>query len=262
MLKPISTTFMLSKWYADVISLDGACYILYVAHLGWKRLNIGYTNVVHISQEGKVTSTIWLQRKLQINHQPNELIITGNKLNGSWSKRHPSINQLLFASAKGDIAWNCEFPLAEVRLTNNQYEIKGYGYAELLEMTLKPWQFGIDELYWGRFLGQQISIIWIEWKGPNPQQWLYCNGRAISSFQLTDTGLYFENNELQFIEPKPIRKGTLINTVFQSYKWLRALFPIKILLTNEQKWISKAMFSNDGQPLEGWSIYEKVVWKK
>jgi hypothetical protein len=69
------------------------------------------------------------------------------------------------ASLIDGVTWRCEFPSAGAAIAiDGEPEIRGNGYAELLQLDVAPWELPIDELLWGH----SDSMTWIEWRGAHP----------------------------------------------------------------------------------------------
>ena len=47
---------------------------------------------------------------------------------------------------------------------------EGTGYAERLELSIRPWRLPIRELRWGRFVSEGASMAWIDWQGADPTE--------------------------------------------------------------------------------------------
>jgi len=258
----MSDNFHLNKWYLDTIDEKGDAVIFYIAHLRWKRLNLHYYNRLSYTAGKGVKSKImfkqvplpeWTGTTLQWRNAAEVV---------AWQAEAPPIREMLLHTEAGHIEWNCLLPQARTTLVTADGEIQGLGYAERLDMTLLPWKFAIEELYWGRFLSGEHNITWIEWRGPVPKFHVFYNGKRYDSGVVAEDEVSFEGFRLIFSEVQVLRKGSLWRTLFSGFSWFRQLFPLKILLTNECKWRSKGTLYADGKELaKGWSIYEKVTWK-
>lgn len=258
----VKNDFSLSKWYADIIDRDGNCVIVYQAHLKWKFIQIKYFNLLQLNTGGQVKSEIRLTNPYNVLHQPNSLIIRGKNLFGSWTSSQRPIHLDLLKQESGAIEWNCILPQADTTLSIGKTTLHGYGYAEHLHMTIKPWEFDISELYWGRFHTENYNLVWIEWRGPMKRKWLFVNQQQLSDFVLNDHEILFEGGHLQFNQKRTLRSGSLLSTVFKKYQWLKKWFPLKTLLTEETKWISSASLKIDDTLSHGHAIFEKVIWLK
>ena len=158
-----STSFELRKRYLDCVDADGNAAIAYWARLRWRYINLYYRTVSINGVERRCTEGSWLQSV-------------------SIEARTPPIRRRLFESADGIVDWSCEMPRAKARIG----EVRGDGYAELLRMTIPPWKLPIDELRWGRFIGGETSVVWIEWRGPLPQKLVFVDGAATDAVVCDD----------------------------------------------------------------------------
>lgn len=136
------------------------------------------------------------------------------------------------ASLIDGVTWRCEFPSAHAAIAiDGEPEIRGNGYAELLQLDIAPWELPIDELLWGH--GE--SITWIEWRGAHPL-----------TLTLVD-GVRGERTSRPHIESsRVIRDATLA----ESLKISGLLLPKRIATAREEKRI--------GHSDDGWVVYETV----
>ncbi|MBS0029956.1 hypothetical protein ACTJJ0_20955 [Chitinophaga sp. 22321] len=254
--------FHLSKWYLDTIDEKGDAVIYYIAHLRWKNLNLYYYNRLSYTAGKGVENKIRLKRVPIPEWEGTTLRWSHAMEVAEWQAQIPPVREILLYSEKGHIEWNCLLPHGRTTLTEGNRKIEGLGYAEQLNMTLLPWKFDIGELYWGRFLSSEHSIIWIEWRGPIPKFLVFHNGRRYDSGVVSETAVSFDGFRLIFSEQQVLRNGSLWQTLFSCFPWFKQIFPLKILLTVECKWRSKGTLYTEEKELEkGWSIYEKVTWK-
>jgi hypothetical protein len=152
--------------------------------------------------------------------------------------------------------------LTEIKYDGQVY--KGFGYAETLSLSIKPWNLPIDELRWGRFFSDTCTVIWINWKGKFPVNRIFLNGVEYNDATYKDDIISFCDGiyQLRFSEVLIIRKGKLLN-LFSGISWLKFLFNRRILETMEIKYKAKTIFSKNSVSLsKGWSLYEIVTWAK
>ena len=254
--------FQLDKWYLDAIREDGSGVILYHAKMRWKWLGLRYYNRLEFDTHGNVRSKVSLFRKLRINASRDEVYATDGRLNGHWKNYTDGFKVTLLENELGSIQWHCGYPNCKVILNKENKDFDASGYAEQLTMTIDPWKFDIRELYWGRFCNEKDSLVWIEWRGEIPRKWLFYNGNAIQDFTLNDSRLSCELFTLDLSNRQVIRTGTLMSTVFRSFRWLQFLLPGKTMFSDETKWCAKATFQSDTHNSSGFSIFEKVIWVK
>jgi hypothetical protein len=254
--------FHLDKWYLDAVREDGSGVILYDAAVRWKFIRIRYYNRLEFDQLGNSRHSVSLRRRLILNVQEKSAEATDGAITARWSKSSSGFSVDLLNRADGMIRWNCLYPNSAVTIASKDGETSARGYVEQLIMTIDPWKFNIDELYWGRFCSSNNSVVWIEWRGEIARKWLFHNGQLIEDFQLTDDALVCQRFNLNLSNKSTIRAGSLINTVFKSFRWLRFIFPGKTIFSDEIKWCASAVMTADGVNCLGFSIFEKVIWVK
>ena len=257
--------FLLSKWYLDCVAEDGTTFIGYAAILRWKAFSINFSNILTCRPHKKPHSEIsLLKEKL-----PEQYDSTVNwnsdsfKMEGGWKGMSKPIKQRLYKSNDGEINWSCLLPLAKAKVKLGDLLISGTGYAEYMTITIVPWKLPITELRWGRFLTNQESLIWIDWKGKLPKAFVFYNGEEITNPKITDTKIIGNNDlHLSLARENTLRSGPLILTTLSKIPKVRAIFPKSILNTCEYKWLSKGAFLlNKTSASSGWAIHELVKFR-
>lgn len=266
LIESTKSDFSLSKWYLDCIDVNGNCFIGYSAILKWKSLNINYSNILLYDNSNGLQVDTTLEKLNSPNlhnkclrWQPSKL-----KIQGTWHSIDNPISRCLLNSDSGTVNWLCNQPKAkaEILLKNNRM-CSGLGYSEKLEMTIKPWKLPIKELRWGRYLSENDTIIWINWKGPQSLNLLIYNGKQIKNAIISDKHLNFNQGEflLSFSDTIVLREGNLISTALSKLPLIESIFPNKILHTYECKWRSKGILKAKNNLISsGWIIHEVVKW--
>ncbi len=262
MFKSFSTKFKLDKTYLDCIDSEGNCFIVYWAKLEYLFLNITYSGLIFSSRNGitKEKSSFRLfprpviQDKIKYSN-PH----TG--VSGIWGKLDQSIISLLYSDPQENkILWDCHHPKAQVEITYENKTFSGYGYSETILLPIKPWELPIEELRWGRFLSENVTIVWIEWRYQHPVNKLYYNGTLYEDAIFKENSIGFGQGKYKILMENPIvvREGKL-GKIINSTPWLKTFFNSKILQTVEIKYKSKTTFYEDRKTIEhGWSLYEVV----
>src|SRR5438034_9233880 len=238
-----STSFELRKWYLDCVDAEGNAAIAYWAKLRWRYINLYYRRVAVNGVERRCTEISWRQSV-------------------SMEASAPPIRRRLFEGPDGIVDWSCEMPRAKARIG----DVRGDGYAELLRMTGPPWKLPIDELRWGRFIGGETSVAWIEWRGPLPQKLVFRDGVE------RDGVVHDDRVELPLVGQalacpdrlKPVPQRAVLHfgrdrvladrTVGDALPLLKWLFPRRIRNARERKWCSRATLGE----VSGWAIHEIV----
>ncbi len=258
------TGFNLSKNYFDCIDDEGNCFIVYWAKLEFSLLKLNYSGIIFSnSQNLSIEKSSLKKIKRPIVNDLMQFKNPALKINGNWERLENPYTILLYTDAKGNkIFWDCHHPKTYTNIEYKDNSFKGLGYAETLTMEVKPWKLPIDELRWGRFLSENTTIIWINWKGNYPLNKIIYNGITFEDAIFDENKIMFNNNKsiLSFEEKTIIRKGKLAN-VLARMPWLKLIFKSKILNTIEIKYKSRTSFSIGADiKCKGWSLYEVVTF--
>lgn len=261
-------SFALSKWYLDCVGDDGDVFIAYVAEVRWRALALRYTStlVQRAGQEPRVDSTL--------RSAPFPRFIAGTlswaapalHVAGRWASLAPPAGDTLFAGGDGTVEWRCQQPRARAEVTFDAAPpIRGLGYTEHLKLTLPPWQLPIDELRWGRFLAEDASLVWLDWRGPHQRQIVLLDtarsaGRTLDHARIDESGVDAGSVRLTLAEPRVLRQGALGKTALAVLPAVETLLPVRILATDERKWLARGTLERDGARSEGWVIHEVVRW--
>jgi hypothetical protein len=256
--------FFLRKWYLDCVADNGDTCIGYAATLQWKAFKLHYSSIT--STQGNAASTtktsLGESSVPQIKDRQIEWVSKPLDLVGTWTASSEPIQQRLYESDEGIVTWSCLQPLSRVNVSfGTKTHLEGLGYAELLELTIKPWQLPITELRWGRYLSERDALVWIDWRGAVPLSMVFHNGKQIQDALIGDHHIVFDRGrtELSLTEPVELRKGILVSTALSSIPRVETVLPVRMLRTYECKWRSKGAMATDGSVKStGWSIHEIV----
>jgi hypothetical protein len=184
---------------------------------------------------------------------------------GSWRKSDPPLFPFIFTDEmNNELEWNCHHPKAMAEVIYNANPYKGYGYAESLSITIKPRNLPMDELRWGRFLSGRYAITWINWKGLNPLNKIFCNGVEYNDAIPDEEKVVFGDGafSLNFERISTIRNGRL-SDVLSRMPVLKLISGIRILSSTEIKYKAQSTLSRNSIVVaEGWALYETVKWNK
>ncbi|MFI5296190.1 MAG: hypothetical protein ACHQ0Y_14345 [Thermodesulfovibrionales bacterium] len=183
-------------------------------------------------------------------------------IEGRWKALSSPLHRTLFESDQGIVEWHCYQPQSEVSIQiSPNTSILGYGYAEHLLMTIKPWELPIEELRWGRFVSKRDSLVWIDWRGQSPQSLVFYNGVQIGHASVGDRNIVLDEGKtsLSFEESIVLREGFLFSNVLHMIRVFRKILPARFLQTYECKWRSRGILRS-GQFISstGWVIHEVV----
>ena len=261
-----SLSFRLEKQYLDCIDDRGNCFIIYVAGLHLFQIRINYSSLIFSDCTGITTGKTSLRKPGK--PESGDIINFNNKnlhIEGQWTRVDDPLPLFCYnADNNQELTWNCHHPRALTEITFNGNKFSGYGYAETLALSIKPRNLPIEELRWGRFLSEEYTIVWTNWKGRYPVNKLYCNGIEYNDPMFEEGRLIFGEGtyELLFNEISLIRKGKLSN-LFSRIPWMKIFFSIHILNSLEIKYKAKSVLTlNQEISSTGWSLYEIVTWKR
>jgi len=166
----------------------------------------------------------------------------------------------LLAATPGSIDWDCLVPRARAWLAlADGTKVEGLGYVERLDMTIRPWHLPIRELRWGRFLSDNASAVWIEWRGAQPLVLLYINGSEIDRVTVGDHGIAWPGGRLELEQDLVLRDGQLGSTVLVNVPLATILTPRVVLETRESKRLCRGkLVDGSGRVDQGWAIDEVV----
>ncbi len=266
-IKPAKpANFRLRKLYLDCIDEHGNCFIAYRAKLEFYFLTFYYSALIFSDHYG-VTFEKSSRRKNPDPIVSDLLIFYDHYLHfkGTWLKSDPPIPPFTFRDEmNNELSWDCHHPKATAEVMFNENPYKGYGYAETLYLTIKPQNFPMDELRWGRFLSEEYTITWINWKGSSPLNKIFCNGVEYNDAIFDKEKIIFGEGAftMNFERISIIRNGRL-SDVLSRMPLLKLISGSRILGSTEIKYKAKSTLSRNSEVVaEGWALYETVIWKK
>ncbi len=265
-----TANFRIRKFYMDCVDAAGNGRIMYHAHLNWGRLAFNYVGDLRFSQDVSLGTRGRLVRTPPPHFAPRTpRTLTWDcpslDTSGTWTSKRDLVSKRLLQTAEGEVNWTCLQPAAHAEVNSGgARRLSGAGYTECLDLTIKPWRLPIEQLRWGRFLAENESIVWIEWRGPHPLNLVFRNGRQVDGAQIGDRSVRagLDDWELHFTDSLTLREGTLLTTVFDKIPLIKQSIPMRMLNAHECKWRSRGTFScKSASPVGGWAIHEKVQWR-
>lgn len=257
--------FELVKWYLDAVDSDGSAAIAYWASLTWMGVDVTWHNVCRYAR-GEAP-----EERSSLRHVPPPAVVDGRV---TWESKRlaletvhdpatPGVTVTMLDDARGRITWECLAPSARVRATDDGIIRKGTGYVERISMTVLPWEMPIDELRWGRWMGDDatVSLVWIEWRGPSPRRWVVYNGTLRDDASVGDAGVALGAGRLVLRTPRTLHD----RSVSKLLRGITGLARVAACIPNgweETKWCSRGTWTNAaGESTEGWAIHETVRLK-
>jgi len=186
----------------------------------------------------------------------------------SWSSPSLGVTAELTARSNGGtqqlhdaVSWRCVMPRAGAVVELPERTIRGAGYAEVIEISVAPWQLPIRELLWGRVTGGSGSVVWIRWLGASPLSVVLRDGvsQAVTHIE-DDEVLLADGTRIEMKDRAVIREESLASTL-KPLRAMAALLPRSLTGAMERKWRSRGtIFSGDRRIDEGWVIHERVTF--
>lgn len=261
------SNFHLNKWFLDFIADTGETMIFYAAKLSWKGFSVHYASWIHYIPESGVTVRSHF-RKVQVPEKKDKLITWHDdkfKVSGNWAALTKPLQARIFDGVDGYLDWHCFQPTSKVRLKIKDKIIEGNGYVEQLILTTPPWHIPMNELRWGRFRSLHDTMVWIELRKENKQQWIWLNGDKLINCRIEDD--HIASAEKNFL--LKLDCGVALESekkIFQVMQKLcrylpgfNQLMPTEFLMADNHKWLSNGEFQKNGSPgTKGMAIHEWV----
>jgi len=263
MADPSRPGFVLSKYYLDCVSDGGDVFIAYAAEVRWRALALSYTAVLvqRAGQETGVDATLRGAPEPAFDGDVLSWSAPALGVAGRWASRAAPVSDTILEREDGEVAWRCLQPRASAEVTfASAPPVRGLGYTEHLTVTVPPWQMPIDELRWGRFLAPGAALVWIDWRGPYAKQLVLLDGAPLGPATIDDHGLSAGATRLTLGAPRVLREGALGKTALAVLPAVETLLPVRILATEERKWVARGALSHGGREHEGWVVHEVVRW--
>lgn len=262
----LRSNFHLNKWFLDFIGNNGETMIFYAAKLSWKGTAVHYASWIYCDPENGVKERSHF-RNVQFPEKRDNLITWIDdefKVSGSWESAAKPLQARIFESDHGYLDWNCFQPASRVQLKIKDTIIEGEGYVEQLILTAPPWHIPMNDLRWGRFRSSHDTMVWIELRKENKQQWLWLNGEKITNCSIEDDHISSPENFLLKLDCGVVLESEkkifqLIHKLLRYLPGFNKLMPAKFLMAHSHKWLSKGEFQKNGGPVtQGMAIHEWV----
>jgi hypothetical protein len=250
------------KYYLDCVTEKGDVAICYASRFSWHTFPVNvFSRLIYAGGKADQCTAMTLRNCLPRVAEPL-LQCTCPKAGvvGSWTALRDPISRVL-PVVKRDMIWHCLQPCSRVFLSQSPVgTLEGMGYAEMIEFTISPWEFDVDEMLWGRFVSETDSIVWIEWKGNSAFKLIIHNGVEVANGQVTSSRVDLTAGlALVLDEFVLLREGSLRETYLESLPLLRPMIPAGVANTFERKWLSRGRLSRgDVTVSSGWVIHERV----
>ena len=258
-------SFLLAKWYLDVVTDEGALAVVYAARLRWGRLRAAYASVL-IDAPGVPPLEEATVRGVE---RPR---LAGDELSwasawlavrGTWRRLARPIRQNLIRTPAGSLQWACHMPLARATVRCGDRVLSGLGYAEGLRLSIAPWRLPFDTVHWGHHASDRRSLVWIAWDGRERRQWIWLDGHEQPAAAITDDGIHgLAGGEAHHVEAgRVVRDRRVLSTVTDALPRLAARLAGPLARMRETKRLGRSAVDGAGGPADrGWTLHEVVRW--
>ena len=258
-------TFLLSKWYLDVVTDAGAVAILYAARLRFGRLHAAYASVL-VADPGAPLAEDAAVRGVEPPRLSGGALSWGHErlgVRGTWRRAAPPIRQNLLRTASGALQWACHMPLAHATVRCGDRVLTGFGYAESLRLSLPPWRLPFDTVRWGHHASGRRSLVWIACDGRERRQWVWLDGQPQPEAAVMDDGVRnLAHGEAHRLEAgRVIRDQRVLGAVTKALPSLGRRVAGPLARMHEIKRLGRSVIGRPGEPSDpGWTLHEVVRW--
>ena len=255
--------FQLDKWYLDCVADTGDLVILYRASLAWGPLHLHYTASLYRPRSGETAHRQSLRPAAE--PEVSSGVVRWScrllEVSATWSLQSAPCQHTLVDQGLGSIHWKCVSPAAEAEVCIAGIRVEGRGYVEHLTTTMKPWRLPFNELRWGRYVGRQDSLIWIQWRGLTSRAWAWLDGTEQEYVDVGQDriGLPGDGILLDMTGKEVVRSGSLNTAVPWPIRPLGALMP-GWRSAHETKWLARGTLVRPERTDSGWVVHELVRW--
>ena len=265
MRSPQPSSFLLSKWYLDIVTEDGAVAILYAARLRWGRLRASYASLLLDVPGGMPREHATIRQVERPRLLGDELTWQSDQLEvrGTWRRAAPPIRRNLLRTASGAIQWACHMPLARATVRCGDAVLSGFGYVESLRLSLPPWRIPFNTLRWGHHVSEGRSLVWIAWTGREQRRWVWLDGDEQPDAELTDDGLRgLAHGEALRVEAcRVVRDRRVLAAIANVLPALGRRLAGPLARMHEIKRVDHSAFNRATATTDhGWALHEVVTW--
>ena len=258
----MTPSFSIVKWYMDCVTEEGEAAIVYVADMKWRGIQAHISSVL-ITGEDRAPETRTSLSRYRLESSGTLLSITHPRLkvHGNWERDGEPFRRKMYEEKGGSVIWDCIQPRSRVSVSIGDCQLKGLGYAECLSITLPPWQLPLRELRWGRFVSEEHSLSWVDWRGSYSCSVAVLDGREADLRSVTRQRVVAGDVVLDIAPGVSLRSGRLGSTILPGAPGLQRLFPRRLFGIEEEKNLGSGTLTVSDQVNNGWVIHEVVKWE-
>lgn len=255
--------FRMRKWYFDLTTPIGDVVVCYWAEVALAGLRVVATAVMEAraGEASSMRTTLGAEAEPVLNDRRGTLSLgrLGAELAVEGRARTGPIR--LHEDVRGTVVWEPRMlrGAGVARIGGRAYE--GSVYAELLDMTLPPWQLPFRVLEWGRVSTEAVCCTWVRWSGGRELSMVVADDPVGDGLRLHESGMGFGVHEIDWDSGRVVRDETLGAGGLGSLPMLAEALPPAFLKTHEVRRVRRARVRGQGES-EGWAITETVRFGK
>ncbi len=247
------------KVYGDVVDASGRYAILYIVNVRLGPLTLIAEQLVsnRFAAPGmrlRVRRSVCLPLT-----EPTGRICVGPS---EWMPDCPAVEQT-FTDSGHEYRWRCLCPGGAGVIRHGDASLAGQGYLEHLSFALPPWELALGELRWGRWLGENDSVVWVA-SDEAGFSLIVRRGEAVAQeniVAIAERRIETSDFSLDLAAVETIRKGALIGLLSWPLGWL---LPRSLTAIDEDKRLFEgSLRERDGThaaPTRGFAIAESVIF--
>ena len=257
--------FLLTKWYLDLVTDQGAALIVYASTLEWAALRVRYASTLVVSATGDCAErSVWSGVSMPtIDGSTVRFEHQGLRFSGQWKRDVEPLRTTMLDGPDGRLDWWCLTPNGSASVSFGDQHMTGRGYAECITMSCAPWTLPLRQLRWGRYTSQSHSVVWIDWRGGPPRRWFWFDGVEQNDAVLeADRVSGLCNSFAIRMEPVGVlRDRRALQALSAELPALETLPIGRLKDLHEVKRLARGELWHDGAQVdEGWIIDELVTW--
>jgi hypothetical protein len=258
----MTPSFSLVKWYMDCVTEEGEAAIVYFADLKWRGVHAYIGSVLTAGKnDAPMTRTSLGRYELESSAELISIVHPKLKIKGRWERDAGPFRRTMYEEKGGSVIWDCIQTRSRVSVSIGNRELKGLGYAECLSVTVPPWQLPLRELRWGRFVAENHTLAWVDWRGSYSCSVAVLDSREAEMRSVSHERVVAGNAVLDIAPGVSLRAGRLGSTILPGASGLGKLFPRNLFSIEEEKNMGQGTLTLSEQESRGWVIHEVVKWE-
>jgi hypothetical protein len=248
--------FLLRKAYIDAIDPQAAWWIGYDAALKWGALRVNYREVS--SPAGRSARTTLSRRDVDsgaIDLSPRAgLRLEGGNVSGPEICLQTRLFEWRLTHRRADFV---------VTMPGGTRRIPSAGYGEIVTLFRPPWDLGISDLYWGRYMSELHFVVWIVTTGEHPIAFGVVGDDSSQSAHLGAGGIRIGGTTVSLDTIKStISQGDAIgDRAWPARALVRSIAP-RFSVTQRKAIYSSTLHLPDGSREKGLAIAEHVSFRR